>query len=202
LAETPIHLAAIIWLLQGLQDWFAGRTDVFLSADMFFYYEQGNAGARVAPDVLVAKGVGSHVRRSFRLWEEGTVPSALFEISSEETWRYDLTDKRELYARLGISEYFVFDPEARYLDPPLQGFRLDNGVSVPIPPEPDGSLVSRELGLRLIAEGEMLRLIDMQTGRPIPTREERIEQEKQRADALEAEVQRLRALLPPEMRDQ
>jgi Uma2 family endonuclease len=208
LAETPIHVAAIIWLLQALQDWFAGRTDVFLSANMFFYYEQGNPRKRVALDVLVAQGVGNHVRRSFRLWQEAAGPSALFEVSSEDTWEYDLTDKRELYAHLRIPEYFMFDPEARYQDPPLQGFRLEEGVSVPITPEADGSLISRKLGLQLKVEGEMLRLFDLRTGQPIPTREERIaqekqraEQEKQRADALAAELARLRALLPPEKRD-
>jgi hypothetical protein len=45
-----------------------------------------------------------------------------------------------------------------------------------------GGLDSRELGLRLVVEGTLLRLHDLATGRTVPTRSERIQQEKERAD--------------------
>jgi Uma2 family endonuclease len=215
MAETPIHVAAIILVLQALQDLFGHRTDMFLGANMFWYFEQGQPKRRVSPEVLAAKGVaGNHVRRSFRTWEEGTVPAVTFEISSVKTYKKDLTEKRDLYTRLGVKEYFLFDPDNRYLKPQLQGFRLENGVSVPIAPGPDGGLTSMELGLRLIAEGQILRFIDPKTGKRHLTREEQIQQERRRrkevkrraekerkrADELEAEVARLRSLLPPEAR--
>ena len=41
----------------------------------------------------------------------------------------------------------------------------------------------------------MLRLVDSKTGELVPTRYERAEREKQRADELAAEVKRLRAEL-------
>ena len=216
MAETPLHVAAIIWLFQALQDLLARRSDVWLAANLFFYYERNKGGKRyrrVSPDVLVANGVGNHMRRSYRVWEEHVPPSVLFEISSKDTWRKDLHDKRALYARLKVAEYFLFDPESKYLDPPLQGFRLEKGVSVPIAPAADGSLLSVELGVRLLVEGGMLRLLRAKTGQPILTRAERVQQEKQRAQqekqraqqekqradalaaenaALQAELQRLR----------
>ena len=46
----------------------------------------------------------------------------------------------------------------------------------------DGSLVSRQLGLRLVPQGEMLRLLDLASGQPVLTRAERAEQEHQRAE--------------------
>jgi Uma2 family endonuclease len=209
MAETPIHVDAIILLLEALRDHFAGRTDVCMMANSFMYYERGKTSSRVAPDGLVAKGVGNHLRRSFRIFEEGVPPNVTFEVCSKNKWKKDLTTKRELYARIGVAEYFCFDPDAKYLKPPLQGFRLENGASDAIVPESDGSLTSFELGVRLVAEGKMLRLINAKTGVPIPTREERIKQErkraakeKRRADALEAEVARLRKLLPPQARDE
>jgi hypothetical protein len=55
-------------------------------------------------------------------------------------------------------------------------------------PAADGSLVSKTLGLRLVPQGEMLRLIDQGTDEVVPTRAERAEQ-------LQAEVDRLRLLL-------
>src|SRR5207253_673154 len=112
-----------------------------------------NPRDRRDPDILVARGVGDHIRRSFRVWEEGTLPCVLFEVASKKTWRNDVGPKKELYATIGIPEYFIFDPEKKYVRPPLQGFRLKKkGVYAAIQPARDGSLRSRELGLRMVPE--------------------------------------------------
>ncbi len=216
MGDTDFHSAALIWLREALEDFFATVVDVYVASNLVLYYEQGNPSGRRDPDVMVVRGVGKHPRRSFRVWEENALPCVLFEIASEHTWQTDLTEKRDLYARLGVAEYFVFDPEARYLDPPLQGFRLENGVSVAMAQAADGSLTSNELGMRLLPEGAMLRLIVMKTGRPVLTRAEIAEQAKQRAreaskrakqaeqraKELASEIERLRSLLqerePPE----
>ncbi len=188
LGETDFHSAAMIWLREALQDLFADRPDVYVASNLLLYYEQGNPSGRRDPDVLVAKGVGNHLRLSFRVWEESTLPHVLFEIASRSTWREDLGEKRILYASLGVPEYFLFDPEGVCLDPRLQGFRLDQGAYVPLAAAADGSLESAELGVRLTAEGGMLRLTDLRTGAAVPTRSERAEQ-------LAAEVARLQAIL-------
>jgi Uma2 family endonuclease len=182
MGDTDYHNVALIWLREGLEDHFADVSDVYVASNLILYYQEGDPSARRDPDGLVAKGVGKHRRRSFRVWEEKKMPCTLFEVASRKTWRVDLGEKRQLYARLKVKEYFVFDPEGRYLDPPLQGFKSVKGKSVPMKPAADGSLVSKELGLRLVPEGEMLRLIDLKTGQPILTRSERAEQEKQRAE--------------------
>lgn len=195
MGDTDFHSAAQVWLRQALEDFFAGVLDVYIATNLLFYYERGNPSSRRDPDVLVAKGVGKHWRRSYRLWEEGVVPCTLFEIASENTWEIDLNEKRELYARLRVPEYFLFDPEGRFLDPVLQGFRCGRGASVSLKPNADGSLTSRQLGLRLVPEGAMLRLVDVRTGRPVPTRAERAERAEEQAAQLAAEVARLRAEL-------
>lgn len=69
-------------------------------------------------------------------------------------------------------------------------------------PQPDGSLVSRTVGLLLRTEGERLRLVDPQTGRPLPWGEEEAEareaaearaiQAEERVRLLEEELDRLR----------
>jgi hypothetical protein len=146
------------------------------------------------------------MRRSFRVWEEEVLPRTLFEIASRKTWRQDVGEKRELYARIRIKEYILFVPEARYLRPQLQGFRSYRGQPVPLKPLKDGSLKSTELGLLLTPEGRMLRLRDLKTGEMVLTRAEQAERLKQlakaerdRADelaerlaALQDEVNRLR----------
>ena len=194
MGETDFHSIALRFLCDALQDFFAGL-DVYIAMNLLMYYKQGEPEGHRDPDILVAKGVGTHKRRSFRFWEEKHKPCVLFEIASRKTRKEDLGAKRTLYQRLGIAEYFVFDPEGKYLDPVLQGFRLRKGVYVPMKADAAGSLVSRRLGLRLLPEDEMLRLVDFKTGTPVPTRQERAEQEKQRADQLARDVQRLRAQL-------
>jgi Uma2 family endonuclease len=182
MGESDFHGFAMFSLREALQDFFEDQPDVYVASNILFYYEQGNPSGRRDPDILFARGVrGKHLRQSYRLWEEGVLPRVFFEIASENTWRVDVGEKRELYARLGIAEYFIFDPAGLYLDPVLQGFRLENGIYVPLTPAADGSLLSRELGLRLRPEGAMLRLIDVRTGQPVPTRREQAEQALQQA---------------------
>lgn len=221
MGDTDFHNQALRWLQDALEDYYANTKDVYVARNLVMYYKQGDPKSRRDPDVLVAKGVvGKHKRRSFRFWEEGVVPCVLFEIASKDTWRVDLNDKPKLYASLGVKEYFLFDPEGVYLDPVLQGFRTVKGKPVAMRPAADGSLMSKQLGLRLIAEDVMLRLIDVQTGERVLTKDERserleqlseqerqraeqehqraeqerqrAEQAEQRAQALEAELRRLR----------
>jgi hypothetical protein len=200
MGDTDFHNLALMDLRQGLEDHFADVLDVYVASNLILYYEKGDPSKRRDPDVLFARGVGKHRRRFFRTWEERAVPRVLWEVASRRTWRTDIGDKRWLYASIGIREYFVFDPEARYLDPPLQGFCLTRGKSVLIKPNADGSLTSKELGLRFLADGERVRMFDLKSGREILTRKERVEmeqrradRERQRADELAAELERLRS---------
>jgi Uma2 family endonuclease len=201
MAETGLHVQAILQLFVLFEDHLPA-TD-FIAADMFWYWEEGHPESRVAPDLMVVKGVGRTHRRSFFTWREGgAVPCIVFEMASEHTWYEDLWTKRPKYERLGVREYILFDPEGEYLRPRLQGFRLVEGRYQPIEPDAEGRLRSEELGFLMRPEGLVLRLFDGITGAPVPTRLERLEQERlhaeqerRRADALAAEIERLKALL-------
>jgi len=198
--ETDWHMWALILLREALEDVFAERADVKVASDMFLYYRQGDPSASKAPDVMVIKGVAKHFRRSFKTWVENALPSVIVEIASEKTWKDDVGEKRKLYEELGVSEYFVFDPEALYFRPSLRGYRLKEGRYVRLTAAGDGSLLSKEMGLRLGRENSMVRLRDARTGQPVLTRTERAEweraekeRERARADALAAELAELRA---------
>jgi len=204
-AETWLHVRAIMLLHQALEDFFHGRQDTFIASDIFWYWEEGNPKACIAPDVMVVPGVRERdprERRSFFSWEEGgAVPAIVFEMASQNTWREDFDDKYDRYEELGVREYFLFDPEGQYLVPQLQGYRLSGKAYRRLR---QTELVS-ELGFGLRVEDTVLRLFDGRTGQPIPTRLERAERadiellranaERERADALAAEVERLKALL-------
>lgn len=194
--ETEWHIWALMRLHEALEDHFADRADVKVVSDMFLYYAEGNPKASKAPDTMVIKGVGKHFRRTFKTWVEKAVPCVIVEITSRKTLREDLEEKCDLYERLEVKEYFVFDPQARCLRPPLQGFRLRGKRYQRLAAAADGSLASKQLGLRLQAEGSMIRFRDAQTGKPILTRAEAKEQAERRAAALEAELARLKAKRP------
>jgi Uma2 family endonuclease len=188
MGETECHVDALAHLYGVLQQWFRAWADVHVAGDMLLYYEQGNPSAVRGPDVMVSKGVrGKHLRRSFRTWEEGVVPATIFEITSGSTKREDQIEKPALYARLGVKEYFLFDPQGDYLQPRLQGFRLVGGRYISMPSEKADRLSSAELGLDLAIDGHLLRVVDPATGDWLPTREEYEQQvELARRGALEA----------------
>jgi Uma2 family endonuclease len=203
MGETGFQVRAIHVLFEALDDLLRRRADVYLAADMFWYWEKGNPAACCAPDVMVIPGVGKHERRSFRSWNEhDAIPAVIFEMASENTWRRNLGPLYQTYERLGVKEYFIFDPEGSYIDPPFQGFRLRKRKYVRVRPGKDESLPSIELGVRIVPVGRYLRLADARTGEHLPTWEERAEQESRRAEQesrraaeLEAENARLRAQL-------
>src|SRR5262249_40170537 len=124
MGETDFHLLALVLLREGLLDWFAPHADVAVLANMFWYYVEGDPRQNKSPDVMVVKGVARHMRRVFKSWEEGADPCTVFEIVSNRTWQEDVGPKRQAYAQLRVPEYFLFDPEAAYIDPVLQGYRL------------------------------------------------------------------------------
>lgn len=198
MAETDLHRDEMIDLIKALDRRYRDEPDVYVSGNLFFYYVKGDPRAVVAPDIFLVKGVAKRKRRTYKLWEEGRVPSLVIEVTSDSSQDEDLSKKKPCYERLGIEEYFLHDPFQDYLDPALQGFRLVNGRYQPIVPEPDGSLRSRTTGLLLRTEGEKLRLMDTATGEPLLWIEEQdaqLEQERAARRALEEELERLRGKL-------
>jgi hypothetical protein len=140
------------------------------------YYEQANQIKSKAPDVMIAFGVrGNHLRRYFRIAEEGVVPSVIFEMTTKKTKDEDEHGKKETYAWLGVKEYFLFDPEDLSIEGQMQGFRQDEGQYLALSPDADGRLMSRELGMLLEVEDNLLRLIDTRTGRRLMTFDELFE---------------------------
>jgi Uma2 family endonuclease len=167
MAETDLHRDAIMDLLWLLKRRFEDQDQVYVSANNLIYYQEGDPSRCFSPDVYVVVGVPKRARRVYKLWEEGRPPSVVFEISSRSTVDQDLGDKRRLCARLGVSEYFLFDPERDCLEPPLQGFRRAGRHLLPMEPDASGALESKVLGLRLEAEGPRIRCQDLETGRPL-----------------------------------
>jgi len=189
MAETPLHRDEMIRLIQTLQGAFADRPDVYVSGNMLLYYEEGNPRASVAPDVFVVDGVPKLPdRRIYRLWEEGAPPTFIVEVTSPSTRREDRAKKRDLYARLHVREYVLYDPLGEYLRPPLQGYRLREGGYIPMDIA-HSALVSEALPIRLALDGSRLMLIDARTGTALLTPSERLAAELEVTRALISTLQ-------------
>src|SRR5689334_4474930 len=163
MAETTLHREVMSDVIGGLERRYAGTPDVWVGGNLFLYYEKGRTDKSVAPDVLLARGVDKRKRDTYLLWEE-TVPSLIFEITSRKTWREDTRKKKPLYERLGVAELVLFDPYGEYLEPRLQGYRLERGRYRPISLNSDGSLDLLTTGVTARPEKKRLRLVDTATG--------------------------------------
>ena len=192
LAETDIHLFEVVSLFFLLKDYFSKRNDVYVASNNFIYYTEGNIKDRFSPDIYVVFGIPSHMRRTYNIWEEGKPPSVVFELTSRKTKAKDLGPKKELCERLGVREYFLHDPEADYLKPPLQGFRLNEGRYCPINVDESGAIVSETLGVKLCLEGKRLALFNAATGERIWRTEDARKRAEAEAEQANAEIARLR----------
>ena len=129
MAETEVHGECMMYVASALRWWFRkhGRDDVHVGSNNFLYYERGNPRAVVSPDVYVVVGAPAGLRDTYMLWNEPKGPDLVLEVTSDSTRRTDERRKRDIYAELGVREYFLYDPRAEYLVPPLQGWRLHEG---------------------------------------------------------------------------
>ena len=132
LAENDPQLHAILYAVGALGVYYSERADVYVSGDLLVYYEEGNPRVSVAPDAFVVFGVEDRARMNYKVWEEGKGPEFVLEVASRSTWREDVQRKPAVYARLGVKEYFLYDPRGEYLTPRLQGYRLVDGGYEPM----------------------------------------------------------------------
>ena len=214
MAESDLHWDVTAYCCNALRSWFASRPDVYVASDNFLYYERGNPKSVVSPDCYVIFGVAMELRDSYKAWENGgRLPDVVIEITSKSTRVEDTGNKYRKYQDvLHVAEYFLFDPTADYITTRLRGYRLGENGYAPIVPDANGYLHSEQLGLNLTVQGNRLKFFDPQRNAYIlnyPDLEaalkaqaertaqesQRANEEAQRADSVEVENQRLRAIL-------
>ncbi|MYE83094.1 MAG: Uma2 family endonuclease [Gammaproteobacteria bacterium] len=188
MAESHRHAMATVNAWQGLTHFFSKRSDVYVGMDMLMYFVEGDPRQSVVPDVFVVLGaLKLPLRDNWLVWEEGRVPDFVLEITSRTTRREDEGRKRQLYQRLGVAEYWQYDPTGDYLDPLLKGAHLVNGSYRPIATTagPVGApRLASALGIELHLVRDELRLFDPSGGRYLPT----FEEATVRADTAEREL--------------
>ena len=131
-----------------LYDYYDDRPDVFVSDGGFVMYNEENGNKRVAPDCYIAFNVDVariEEMANFWVWRVGKAPDFAMEMASPSTAANDMGHKRDLYARIGIAEYWRLDPTGGDLyGQPITGERLIDGFYEPyeVRAESDGSVTS------------------------------------------------------------
>ena len=128
--------------------------NVLFGGRSYIYYEMNNPEARVAADFHITIGVDAaaiFADRVFMTWRVGKAPDFVLEVASErlpflpppDPSEDELTAKRELYERLGVTEYWRLDPTdgAVVYGEALAGERLVDGnyERLPVVVETDGT---------------------------------------------------------------
>ncbi len=205
LPDNPLQANAIVELRANLRQHFRHRPDVVVEGDMFLYYQEGQADKRlvrgkrvgkfVAPDVIVVLDHDLGDRGTYKLWEEGKPPDFAMEVISPSSEVRNREAKRELYARLGIQEYFLFQPDARRPGPRLAGYELGEWGYRRLGPEvgTPGAVRSEVLGVSMRPEGAFLRVRDLRSGTDYLWTVELIDAEAEARRAAEREAAGRRA---------
>jgi len=186
------------------------RMDWFFGVDMGIYYDP--EAPAIVPDGFLSLGVerivDEELRPSYVLWQENNIPPTLVLEVVSRKYRGEYSRKKAFYAELGVLYYAVYSSRRRR-KPPLEFYKLVDGQYIPLVGNPVW-LPELELGLgreRASHQGierEWLFWYDQQ-GKRYPMPEERAEQaeqqlvqveqlleeERQRAERLEARLREL-----------
>ncbi len=166
MGETAFHANLVHYLMEVLR-WLVQAQVCAVYENLNMYQTRDIYEYPVAPDIAVIKGVAyEEFTRSWRVGKSGPAPQVVFEIASEETWKKDLTQKPEKYARMGVQEYFAYDPHEVPLSTSknrrLFGWQLNQQTMTmqAMTPASNGALWSPSLDSWLVPDGTMLRLYD------------------------------------------
>ena len=152
-----------------LRTHYAHQPRTHVNGNTFIYYDRNNPRRSVSPDCYVAFDVDVDVidfHDNYRIWAMGKPPDFVLEIASRSTADNDLHPKRELYAYIGVEEYWRYDPtpDSAFYGEKLVGERQVNGQWERIPVETDAEGRPRgyspTLGLDLVWKENILRFYD------------------------------------------
>ena len=194
---------------------FRGIPGARVNGNTFIYYVEADPRRSVSLDCYVVFGLSEAALQSlslegnntYLLWEVGKVPDFILEIGSPSTARAGLGRKRDLYAELGVREYWRYDATGgEFYGKALVGERLVDGKysRVELRHESDGRIWSHSEALNLdlwwadselrfwdpVAERWLLSQEEERDGRLVA--EARAEAAESRVAELEAELRRLR----------
>ena len=200
--EGDLHFKGKVRALDALRNYFKRqKRRIYLAPELPVYYP---SEPRFAPDLLAVLDVDDHDRNSWFVSREGKGLDWVMEVHVGGDREKDAEENVARYARLGVTEYFVYD-RARGR---LAAYRLSPGARTYAPIVPQRGLhTSSVLGLDVEVQADRLRFYDgtavlLESDELIERLERHLdnltaqrEEEQRLREAAEDEVARLRAEL-------
>jgi Uma2 family endonuclease len=188
--ESQRHKVQRELLIDTLLPWLDQRKDGYVGGNMFVYYSLAQVRNRnlKGPDFFAVLDVPKGERLGWLVWEEGKAPDIVIELISNGTVAADKYEKKLVYqCQMRVPEYFWFDP---FNSSDLAGFSWQYQTYQPIHPNSQGQLISQVLGLALVKwQGDYKGINNITwlrwatlDGQLLPSCEEIVKQEKQRAE--------------------
>jgi len=183
--ESPWHNKNVEAVKELLEQALTDHPTAVVFRDLFFQFK----GKRYAPDLAVVLQ-GSPPLESigfvYRVPEDGPAPDAIVEVAvSSRALGEALGDKVYFYADMGVKEYLVIQAF------PERAFRLwfcrPNFGELP---SPVSEAVLETLGVKVVAQGQKIRMFDRAGNEILPLRE-MLEQEHRKREELERRVAEL-----------
>jgi Uma2 family endonuclease len=183
--ESPWHNKNVEAVKELLEQALTDHPTAVVFRDLFFQFK----GKRYAPDLAVVLQ-GSPPLESigfvYRVPEDGPAPDAIIEVAvSSRALGEALGDKVYFYADMGVKEYLVIQAF------PERAFRLwfcrPNLGELP---SPVGEAILETLGVKVVAQGQKIRMFDRAGNEILPLRE-MLEQERRKREELERRVAEL-----------
>jgi Uma2 family endonuclease len=183
--ESPWHNKNVEAVKELLEQALSDHPTAVVFRDLFFQFK----GKRYAPDLAVVLQ-GSPPLESiglvYRVPEDGPAPDAIIEVAvSSRALGEALGDKVYFYADMGVKDYLVIQA---FPEKPIRlWFCRPNLGELP---SPVSEAVLDTLGVKVVAQGQKIRMFDRAGNEILPLRE-MLEQERRKREELERRVAEL-----------
>jgi Uma2 family endonuclease len=202
MADNTKQFNWIVAIKLGLELLFTNDSNIFVAGNLLWYPLEGNNKTRCAPDVMVIFGRPKGDRGSYQQWREDNIPpQVVFEILSPGNTVKEMIEKYKFYQRYGVDEYYLYNPDGGELTgllrssneleaieemmgwiSPRLGIRFELSECELVIYRPDGE--------RFATYVELAQRAEQAEARAEQT-EALLEQERQKAQALEAKLREL-----------
>ena len=199
MADNTKQFRWIVTIKENLECLFADNDHVFIAGDLLWYPVEGDNKICQAPDAMVVFGRPKGDRGSYKQWLENQIaPQVVFEILSPGNNKAEMRRKWQFYQRFGVEEYYLYDPDANYLQGWWRrGDQLEMIAAI-------DNWQSPRLQIRFQLESPQLAIFYPDGSRFLTTleikqkaelAEQQAQQERQRAELAEAKLARIEAQL-------
>lgn len=161
-----LHGQLVAYLIELLRHVLQGHGLMLLIDTFLLYRDEAGVKQRIAPDLLLMP-YRFPPPSAYDLDDEPP-PLLVMEVTSPKSHRADLEEKSHFYLHLGISSYLAIDAITstgrlrRTIG--LRLWQRSGGIPQEVPADEEGGFALPALGVRIVADGQRIRFLDLGSG--------------------------------------